>query len=67
MGPSAGLDLLGKRESSWSAGSRTPDRPAPGLSQLPADAWQFADFHEQIQLSWPSVPCIRLSHPLFPL
>jgi len=50
VGPSAGLDLLGKRESSWSAGSRTPDRPAPGLSQLPADAWQFADFHEQIQL-----------------
>jgi hypothetical protein len=67
VGPSAGLGLLGKREGSWSAGSRTPDRPAPGLSQLPADAWQLADVHEQIRLSWPSVPCTRLSCPPFPL
>jgi hypothetical protein len=67
VGPSAGLDHLGKREGSWSAGSRIPDRPAPGLSHLPADAWQLADVHEQIQLSWPSVPCSRLRRPLFPL
>ena len=65
-GLSAGLDLLGKRESFWSDGSRTPDRPAPGLSLLPADAWQLADVHEKIQLIWPSVPCTRLSRPLFP-
>jgi len=49
VGPSAGLDLLGKMESSWSVRSRTPDRPAPGLSQLPAGAWQLAGVHEQIQ------------------
>jgi hypothetical protein len=67
VGPSAGLDLLGKRESSWSAESRAPDRPAPGLSQLSADAWQLADVHEQIQLSCSSVPCTRLSRPLFAL
>jgi hypothetical protein len=67
VGPSAGLDLLGKREVSWSAGSRIPDRPAPGLSRLPADAWQLPDVHEQIQLIWPSVPCTRLSPSLFPL
>jgi len=58
VGPSAGFDLLGKRESPWSARSRTPDRPAP---------WQLAALNEQIQLSWPSVPCARLSRPLFHL